>query len=53
MMQEYLKQILALGKNINIYVAELDPPEQVIWNTRHKHTFEPVFPAIDRYSQFL
>ena len=53
MMQEYLKQILALGKNIHVYVGELEPPEQVIWNTRHKRIFDPVFPAIERYSQFL
>jgi len=53
MMQEYLKQILYLGKNISRFVMDLEDPEKAIWYSKHNNMFDPVFPAIEHYSQFL
>jgi hypothetical protein len=53
LMHEYLKQILYLGRNINRFLMDLDPPEQAIWNSKHKTIFDPIFPGIERYEQFL
>ena len=50
---EYLKQILYLGKNIDRFVMDLEPPEQEIWFSRHKTMFDPLFPGIERYDPFL
>ena len=52
-MHEYLKQILDLGKNINRFLLDLEPPEQAIWVRKHKNLFDPIFPGIERYEQFL
>jgi hypothetical protein len=53
MMHEYLKQILYLGRNVDRFVMDLDPPEQAIWYSKHKNMFEPIFPGIQAYEQFL
>jgi len=53
MMHEYLKQILYLGRNVDRFVMDLDPPEQAIWYSKHKNMFEPVFPSIKAYEPFL
>jgi len=53
MMHQYLKEILYLAKNIDRFVMDLEDPEQAIWFGKHKNMFDPVFPGIERYDQFL
>ena len=53
LMNEYLNQILYLGRNIDRFLMDLDPPEQAIWAIKHKNLFEPLFPALKPYEQFL
>ena len=53
LMNEYLNQIKYLGKNIMVYVQQLDPPERAIWISKHKNLFDPIIPSIDNYLTFL
>ena len=53
LMNEYLNQILYLGRNIDRFLMDLDPPEQAIWSSKHKNLFDPIFPALKPYEQFL
>jgi hypothetical protein len=52
-MGEYLNDILNLGKNIDLYVAALEPPEQILWKTKYSKLFSFIFPAIDKYRDYL
>lgn len=52
-MHTYLKQILDLGKNIDVYVSELDIPEQALWHSKYRYLFAPIFPAIQKYERYL
>jgi len=53
MMNEYLSQILYLGRNIDRFLIDLEAPEQAIWGSKHKNLFDPLFPGIERYDPFL
>ena len=53
LMNEYLNQILYLARNIDRFLMDLDPPEQAIWSSKHKNLFDPIFPALKPYEQFL
>ena len=50
---QYLNDILNLGKNIDLYVSVIEPPEQILWKSKYSNLFSLIFPAINKYTDYL